>query len=124
MLLRSNDRVPTHSLAGIAHRTLAGAEDGMRRVAVWEQVLAPGAATPLHRHACEEVVVVLDGRGTLEVGGDRFRFGPRSTIIVPSDVSHRIVNDGHAEVRLIAALSTPHVVVTTPAGEPIQLPWS
>jgi quercetin dioxygenase-like cupin family protein len=123
MLLRANERLPVHELPGIVHRTLAGAADGVRRVAVWEQTLAPGAATPLHRHACEEVVVVLDGRGTLEVGGERFPFGPRSTIIVPCDVTHRIVADGGGEVRLIAALSTPHVVVTTPAGEVMQLPW-
>jgi quercetin dioxygenase-like cupin family protein len=124
MLLRSNDRVPTQMLPGLVHRTLAGAEDGMRRVAVWEEVLAPGGATPLHRHAGEEVVVVLEGRGTLEIGGDPIAFGPRSTIIVPHDVTHRIVNDGEGELRLIAALSTPHVVVTTPAGDPIPLPWS
>jgi quercetin dioxygenase-like cupin family protein len=123
MLLRSNDRLPEHALAGLTHRTLAGAEDGMRKVAVWEQVLEPGAATPPHRHACEEVIVVLEGRGVLEIGGDRLAFGSRSTIIVPHDTVHRIVNDADVQLRVIAALSTPRVVVNTPAGDPIRLPW-
>lgn len=123
-MLRANDRVPTFTDgAGLVHRTLAGADDGMRRLAVCLETLAPGAATAAHRHACEEVIVVLAGRGHIEMQGDLVPFGPEQTIIVPPDASHRLVNTGDVELRLIAARSTPRAVVTTPEGAEMMLPW-
>jgi mannose-6-phosphate isomerase-like protein (cupin superfamily) len=111
-------------LPGLQHRTLAGAEDGMKRVAVWEEVIAPGAATTLHRHACEEVIIVLEGSGLLEIAGDYIAFTSQSTIIVPHDTPHRLVNTGDGDLKVIAALSTAYPVVTTPDGRQLASPWS
>ncbi|MFO1068968.1 MAG: cupin domain-containing protein [Geminicoccaceae bacterium] len=122
MLLRTNDRQRARILPGLVHRTLAGAADGMRRLSVAETLIAPGARTAPHRHACEEVIVVLEGNGTLELGAERIPFGPRSTIIVPFDTVHRLINDGPAEIRLIAALSSAEAVVQAPDGRPAALP--
>jgi len=32
----------------------------------------PGKHTPLHRHNCEEVYYILEGRGEVEVEGERY----------------------------------------------------
>jgi quercetin dioxygenase-like cupin family protein len=111
------------SLPGLTHQTLAGPRDGLRSVEVWMQTIAPGAQTPRHRHACEEVVVVLRGSGTCEIDGSSLTFGPGSTLILPAGVPHQIANTGEDEMHVIAALSVAPVTVETPAGERIELPW-
>src|SRR5262245_43951825 len=69
MHIYSNSRLFTQLLPGIAHRTLAGPEHGLRALEVWSQRIDASAATPPHRHDCEEVVVVLEGEGTLTLQG-------------------------------------------------------
>lgn len=48
-------------LPGVAHATWAGQADGLEQISIWRQTLAPGAATPPHRHDCDEVVLCLQG---------------------------------------------------------------
>ncbi|PQM33069.1 auxin binding protein 1 [Prunus yedoensis var. nudiflora] len=51
---------------GLAHTTVAGSLlHGLNEVEVWLQTFSPGSGTPIHRHSCEEVFVVLKGSGTL-----------------------------------------------------------
>jgi mannose-6-phosphate isomerase-like protein (cupin superfamily) len=76
-------------------------------VEVWQQAFAPGAGTPIHRHACEEVFIVLAGRGTLFTRADdddagasselhdavrprALRFEANSTLVVPHDAVHQV----------------------------------
>ena len=57
---------------GILHATLAGSEQGLKQLSIWQQILEPGAATPPHRHDCEEVVLCSAGRGELRFGDASF----------------------------------------------------
>jgi hypothetical protein len=55
-------------IPGLAHLTLAGAvPHGLRRAELLMQTLAPGVATPIHRHDCEEIFLVLRGEGTSRI---------------------------------------------------------
>nr|AYM52945.1 hypothetical protein [Jahnella sp. MSr9139] len=111
------------SLPGIEHRTVAGPRDGLKSLEVWVQTLAPGAETPLHRHDCEEVVVVLAGAGRCEINGEVQVFGPGSTIIVPPNAVHRLVVTSEEEMRVVAAVGMAPVTVETPDGARLPLPW-
>ena len=64
-----NQALKSFDLPGLNHRTFAGPEHGLKNLEVWGQVIAPGSGTPVHRHACEEAIVVLKGSGTLTVSG-------------------------------------------------------
>ena len=90
---------------------------------VWLQAIAPGAATPVHRHACEEVVVILSGSGTCTVAGKTTEFGPNSTLILEPDVVHQIVNTSDVEMKLVAVFGMAPVRVLTAEGDPMPLPW-
>lgn len=50
-------------------------------------------------------------------------FGPDSTIIVPPDAVHQLINSGAEEMFLIGVLGTTPVRVTTAEGDTIPLPW-
>lgn len=123
MTIHANADIACQSLGGLVHQTLANADSGLERLSVWRQTIAPGVATPVHRHACEEVVVVESGSGELVMGGQVRPFGPDSTLVVAPDVVHQIVNTGSEPMRLVAVLSTTPVRVESADGAPIDLPW-
>ncbi|MBS1807078.1 MAG: cupin domain-containing protein [Acidobacteria bacterium] len=119
----NNTNVAKFSLPGLEHQTLASHAQGVNGLEVWMQTVAPGAATPIHRHACEEVIVILRGTGQVDIAGEETQFGPNSTIIVPPDAVHQLINSGTEEMFLIGVLGVSPVNVTTSAGEKIPLPW-
>lgn len=111
------------SLPGIEHLTLAGAAQGLSRLSVWRQSMAPGCATPPHRHDCEEVVLVLEGSGEVDIGGRRLAFGPDTTLVLPPNVPHQIFNTGSVTLTTVAAFSATPVGTFMPDGAPLELPW-
>lgn len=110
-------------LPGIRHATLAAARHGLRALSLWRQSLAPRAATPPHRHDCEEVVLCSAGHGELQIDGVVHAFGPGATLVIPADVPHQIINTGHTDMELLAAFSAAPVDARFPDGERIVLPW-
>lgn len=119
----NNAEMKKFVLPGLEHQTLASRTQGINGMEVWLQTIAPGAATPVHRHACEEVIVILRGSGQVTIEGEEVKFGPNSTIIVPPDAVHQLVNSGPEEMFLIGVLGVTPVRVTTAEGETIPLPW-
>jgi mannose-6-phosphate isomerase-like protein (cupin superfamily) len=111
------------ALPGIEHLTLAGGEQGLERLSVWRQSMAPGSATPPHRHDCEEVVLVVEGSGEVHMDGEVIPFGPDSTLVLPPNRPHQIFNTGDVPLRTIAAFSASPVGTFLPDGTPIELPW-
>lgn len=122
-MIVTHDRVEEHRLPGLEHRTVAGPLQGLRDLEVWVQTVAPGAATPVHRHDCEEAIVVLEGRGVLALGGRDEPFGPGSTLVIPRDAVHQVRCTGPEPLRLVAALAAAPVRVHTATHERIPLPW-
>jgi quercetin dioxygenase-like cupin family protein len=61
-----NEAVKHFALPGLNHRTLADAEYGMKNLEVWAQTIEAGAGTPVHSHACEEAIVILEGHGNAD----------------------------------------------------------
>ena len=122
-MIVTHDQVPEYKLPGLSHRTVAGRLHGFRDLEVWVQTLTPGAATPIHRHDCEEAIVVLEGSGVLVLDGREEAFGAGETLVVPRDAVHQIKCTGQDSMRIVAALSAAPVVVKTALNERIPLPW-
>jgi len=114
---------PVGAIAGIEHRTLAGHADGLRHLSVWQQTMAPGAATPPHRHRCEEVVLVTRGGGELHIDGTVQRFAAGQTLLIPPDANHQIFNTGDGPLDTTAVFAATPVPVDLPDGTPLTLPW-
>lgn len=110
-------------LPGIVHLTVAGGEHGLKSLSVWRQSMAPGSATPPHRHDCEEVVLVTEGCGEVHIGDEVFAFGPDTTLVLPPDVPHQIFNTGSVPLKTVAAFSATPVGTFLPGGERLDLPW-
>ncbi len=124
MYILMNDEPTPSALPGISHATLAGSEHGLRQLSIWRQVIEAGAATPPHRHDCEEVVLCSRGRGSLRLEGHEPQsFGANTTVCIPRNVLHEIVNEGEAPLHLVAVFSMSPVVPYLLDGTRIDLPW-
>lgn len=115
--------LPKTAMPGIRHTTLASSANGLRHLSIWRQTIDGGQATPPHRHDCEEVVVIDSGRGELHIAGGVYPFGSNTTLVIPPNEDHQIVNVGAEPLTLTAAFSTSPVEVVLPDGQPIALPW-
>jgi mannose-6-phosphate isomerase-like protein (cupin superfamily) len=123
MTVLSRTDIETFNLPGLTHQTLASLTRGTYTMEVWRQTLASGAATPWHRHSCEEVVVILSGHGECRMPGRTETFGPNATLIVESDAVHQLANTGDGPLELLAVLGMTPVTVLDADGHLLELPW-
>ncbi|KAL9239210.1 hypothetical protein vseg_013550 [Gypsophila vaccaria] len=108
---------------GLSHITVAGSHiNGLKEIEVWLQTFAPGSRTPIHRHSCEEVFVVLKGSGTLYLASashgkypgtpQAFPIFSNSTFVVPVNDAHQVWNSDDAEdLQMLVVISRPPVKV-------------
>ncbi|MEQ8234408.1 MAG: cupin domain-containing protein [Gammaproteobacteria bacterium] len=123
MNVNHNAALEVHHLPGLEHRTLAGARDGLQGFEVWRQTITAHAATPVHRHDCEEVIVIFSGTGVCHCEGREFHFKADDTLVIPANVVHQICNTGDTALEIMATLAMSPVKVETADGAPLPLPW-
>ena len=86
----------------------------------------PGrTACPFHSHQLEdEVFIVLEGRGTLRYGEDRFEIGPGDCISCEagSGLSHQIGNTGDVDLLYLSiGYNDPNEVCTYPDSDTVMV---
>ena len=67
---------------------------GSEKIAAEFLCYEPGQGTPIHHHPKQdEFFYVLEGRGTITVGGEGVVVGPTSLVLVPAQVPHGLSAD-------------------------------
>jgi gentisate 1,2-dioxygenase len=64
------------------------------------QLLRPGEETRAKRETSNTFVVVMDGQGYTDVGGQRFEWGPNDIVVMPNFLWRRHVNTGSTDAVL------------------------
>lgn len=95
---------------------------GATQVEAWYTEVAPGAASPLHVHSHEEVIVVLQGKGELVLDGVPHAFEAPCTVLAPPNTPHVLRNLGDGALVAVAAMPL-ETILRTPEGAPMELPW-
>jgi mannose-6-phosphate isomerase-like protein (cupin superfamily) len=80
---------------------------GTEHIWVGLSEIDPGSSSNRHEHAAEEVFYVVDGRGAIEVGGERTDVRRGSVVAVPSWTPHQIVNKGNTVLKVLCSASPP-----------------
>lgn len=111
------------AIPGLAHATWAGQQEGLQQISIWRQTLQAGAATPPHRHDCDEVVLCQSGRGELHVEGQVHGFAAGSTVVLPRGRLHQIFNAGAEPLEITGIFGATPVGTFLPDGEALELPW-
>lgn len=60
----------------------------------------PGAAIGLHRHNCEESVMVIEGQAIAEIDGVQHLLETNDTTWIPANVPHRFINPTDKPMRI------------------------
>ncbi|GAP37793.1 cupin domain-containing protein [Piscinibacter sakaiensis] len=110
-------------IPGVAHATWAGQADGLTQLSVWRQRLEPGAATPPHKHDCDEVVLCQSGRGEVHVDGRVHRFAAGATVVLVQGPLHQIFNTGTEPMEILGVFGGTPVGTMLPDGSALALPW-
>ena len=84
------------------------AAGGARNQSLAEASLDPGQATERHYHrAAEEIYVVLEGRGEMEVDGERRPVEPEDAVLIPPGAWHQIRADS-GPLRFLCCCAPPY----------------
>jgi HTH-type transcriptional repressor of puuD len=80
-----------------------------------------GAALKIHKHNTEEMVVLLEGEATVEVGDQRYDIVPYDTTHVPAGLFHRFINRGKTLMRILWVHGATHVTrIFADTGETVE----
>ena len=123
MQVNRNSDAEIHNLPGLKHQTLAGKKDGLNQIEVWRQTISAGSATPVHRHNCEEAIVIFSGNGVCRFKEKEVSFSADDTLLIPQNAVHQIINTGDKDLEIMATLAMAPVEVQTESGEAMNLPW-
>jgi len=85
-------------------RFLASPESGCNNCTVIEGHYEACGHCPPHYHDCDEVLVFLEGEGTLFVGQEPRPVFAGTTITIPAGTPHCFYNTGIGHVRLLSFL--------------------
>jgi mannose-6-phosphate isomerase-like protein (cupin superfamily) len=101
---------PFTTLDGSMIRVLFDAAlGGAAKQSLAEATLAPGRATQRHYHAqTEEIYVLLEGEGEMEVDGDRRRVRPGDAVLIPPGARHEIRAAGSSGLRFLCCCAPPY----------------
>ena len=110
MEIRSrHEAAPFTTADGSTIRVLLDAETGTRNQSLAEAWLEPGQATQRHYHArSEELYVLLDGEGEIEVDGERSHVGPGQAILIPPGARHQIRASDEGPLRFLCCCAPPY----------------
>ncbi len=110
MIVRDFREVPASAAGdaeGVGLRWVISKSDGAPNFAMRVVEVQPGRATPLHKHAWEHEVFVIEGQGVVRGNeGDRpIQYG--SVIFMPCNETHQFVNQGSEVLRFLCLI--PHL---------------
>lgn len=92
---------------GVVTRMYASAPTGARQLTVFEQWCIPGNGAPLHVHAVEEVLRIIEGEAEVIVGDQRHSCSGGTTIVIPAGIVHGFTNTASDVLRVLAILAAP-----------------
>ncbi len=100
---RREDATAFTTLDGSAIRVLLDARvGGALKQSLAEATLEPGQATQRHYHALtEEIYVILEGGGEMEVDGERGAVRPGDAVLIPPGARHQIRAGAEGELRFL-----------------------
>ena len=109
MLVRRLEEAPTEEWHRLRNRILMDAgELGSRNMSVTWLEVPEGIDQELHSHEeAEQVYIVVSGRGTMTVAGDKQEVGEGDLVLVPPATDHSIANSNSDDLCCVSVQSPP-----------------
>ncbi len=92
---------------GVMTRMLHSALVNSVQLCIFEQFCDPGLGAPIHLHAVEEVLEVIEGEAEIYLRGESSIVRPNQSVLVPAGAKHGFKNIGTGILRVRATLAAP-----------------
>lgn len=76
-----------------------------RQLCIFEQFCDPGLGAPMHLHAVEEVLEVLEGKAEITLRDESMIVTPNQSVLIPAGARHGFKNVGTGILRVRATLA-------------------
>lgn len=80
-----------------------GKASGAKAISLRVLEFGPGTSPVLRNHACDEVLYLLDGNGTVVIGDDEYELGPETGVYLRPGQTLRVKNSGADVVRFVSS---------------------
>jgi mannose-6-phosphate isomerase-like protein (cupin superfamily) len=102
-ILNRNDAQPFTTADGSQIRELLNPRNSpLQNQSLAEATLSPNQCTTAHFHPqAEEIYFVVEGRGTIEIDGEKRAVAVGDAVAIPKAQTHRICNDGDGSLRFL-----------------------
>ncbi|HEV2510693.1 cupin domain-containing protein [Bosea sp. (in: a-proteobacteria)] len=77
------------------------------QLCIFEQFCDPGLGAPIHLHAVEEVLEVMDGEAVVTLRGESLTLRANQSIVIPAGARHGFRNIGSGILKVRATLASP-----------------
>ncbi|AIJ04870.1 hypothetical protein JH146_0019 [Methanocaldococcus bathoardescens] len=74
-----------------------------------EAIVPVGSKTLLHKHyKSEEIYYILEGKGLMTLGDEKFEVKKGDTILIPPEIPHKIENIGNVPLKILCCSYPPY----------------
>lgn len=77
------------------------------QLCIFEQFCEPGLGAPIHLHAVEEVLEVMEGEAEVYLRGESRIVKPNQSVLIPAGAKHGFKNIGTGILKVRATLAAP-----------------
>jgi mannose-6-phosphate isomerase-like protein (cupin superfamily) len=77
------------------------------QLCIFEQFCDPGLGAPIHLHAVEEVLEVVEGEAEITLRGESLILRANQSIVIPAGARHGFRNIGDGILKVRATLASP-----------------
>lgn len=78
-----------------------------KQLCIFEQFCEPGLGAPIHLHAVEEVLEVMEGEAEIFLRDESVIVKPNQSVLVPAGAKHGFKNVGTGILKVRATLAAP-----------------
>ncbi|WP_186420174.1 cupin domain-containing protein [Bosea sp. CS1GBMeth4] len=93
--------------AGVLTRMRVSALVRSAQLCIFEQFCDPGLGAPIHLHAVEEVLEVMEGEAEVTLRGESLVLRANQSVLIPAGAKHGFRNIGSRVLKVRATLAAP-----------------
>ena len=108
---------------GVVTRMRISAVNGAHQLCVFDQWCDPGCSVPLHSHAVEELLEVVEGKAEVICGGEMYIAVPDQSVLIPAGCLHGFRNVGDGKLHMRAILAAPIFEASYQNGSGVSHRW-
>jgi mannose-6-phosphate isomerase-like protein (cupin superfamily) len=97
---------------------------GGRQLCIFEQFCDEGLGAPIHVHAVEEVLEVMDGKAEIVLGNESAIVTKNQSVLIPAGMKHGFRNLGKTLLHVRATLAAPIFEASYENRTEISRRWS